>query len=116
MPNNAEDDDDIKQRNEFNERLLKKQKTKQHKEIKEDFNFEDLRLKSRQNYLQKRQEIKLEKLNQKINDEEEMFKNVKLSKKELRELEYQKEILKLGNSFIITTFNNRSRYGRWKLY
>jgi pre-mRNA-splicing factor ATP-dependent RNA helicase DHX16 len=55
----------------------------------------DLREKSRQEYLKKREEQRLELLQQKIQDEELLFDQEELTFKEKQELELNKQVLKL---------------------
>jgi pre-mRNA-splicing factor ATP-dependent RNA helicase DHX16 len=55
----------------------------------------DLREKSRQEYLKKREEQRLELLQQKIQDEELLFAQEELTFKEKQELELNKQVLKL---------------------
>ena len=55
----------------------------------------DLRVRSRQDYLKKREEQRLELLAKKIQDEEMLFKNEELTFKERQELELNKQVLKL---------------------
>lgn len=56
----------------------------------------DLRDRSRQEYLAKRSQQQIELLKLEIAEEERFFKGVKLSKREQRELDYKKEILRLA--------------------
>ncbi|KAK9845793.1 hypothetical protein WJX81_002540 [Elliptochloris bilobata] len=51
---------------------------------------------SRQEYLKKREEGKLQELRQALEDEEALFAGVKLSKKEARELEYKRRVYELA--------------------
>lgn len=51
---------------------------------------------SRQQYLSKREDVKLQEMEDAIRDEEMMFSDVKLSKKEQAELTYKKEVLRLA--------------------
>ncbi|ORX52762.1 hypothetical protein DM01DRAFT_1055755 [Hesseltinella vesiculosa] len=51
---------------------------------------------SRQQYLQKREEQKLELLRQEIEDEEFLFSNTKLTQRERDELEYKKQVYELA--------------------
>ena len=55
----------------------------------------DLRVRSRQDYLKKREEQRLELLSKKIQDEELLFKGEELTFKERQELELNKQVLKL---------------------
>ncbi|KAI8850954.1 P-loop containing nucleoside triphosphate hydrolase protein [Chytridium lagenaria] len=55
----------------------------------------NLRELSRQEYLKKREEIKIQLLEQEINDIEYLFSGEKLSKREMRELEFKKTTLRL---------------------
>ncbi|KAK1296057.1 putative pre-mRNA-splicing factor ATP-dependent RNA helicase [Acorus calamus] len=56
----------------------------------------DLRELSRQEYLKKRQEKKLEELRDYIEDEQYLFEGVKLTESEIRDLRYKKEIFELA--------------------
>ncbi|KAJ3109118.1 hypothetical protein HDU96_007328 [Phlyctochytrium bullatum] len=56
----------------------------------------DLRLVSREKYLEKREDVKLMLLEREIEDEEFLFSGEKLSKREQKELEYKKTALKLA--------------------
>ena len=55
----------------------------------------DLRMRSRQEYLRKREEQRLELLARKVEDEEMLFRGDELTKKERKELELNKQLLKL---------------------
>lgn len=55
-----------------------------------------LRDRSRQEYLAKRSQQQVEILRQEIADEERFFRGQKLSKRERRELEYKKEVLRIA--------------------
>lgn len=55
-----------------------------------------LRERSRQEYLAKRSQQQIELLRQEIRDEERYFRGQKLSKREMRDLEYKKEVLRLA--------------------
>ncbi|TDL17719.1 hypothetical protein BD410DRAFT_539042 [Rickenella mellea] len=55
-----------------------------------------LRERSRQDYLTKRELQQIELLRKEIADEEALFRGSKISKKERRDLEYKKEVLKLA--------------------
>lgn len=55
-----------------------------------------LRDRSRQEYLAKRSQQQIEILRQEIADEERFFRGQKLSKRETRELEYKKEVLRIA--------------------
>lgn len=56
----------------------------------------DLRERSRQEYLRKREEQQLLLLEQKLKDEEFLFQGVELTEKEKRELEYNRQVLQLA--------------------
>ncbi|KAJ2574415.1 hypothetical protein GGH95_003907, partial [Coemansia sp. RSA 1836] len=56
----------------------------------------EIRSRARQEYLKQREEQRLEILRQEIADEEEMFKGQALTDKELKDLEYKKELLRLA--------------------
>lgn len=55
-----------------------------------------LRERSRQEYLAKRSQQQVELLRREIQDEETFFRGVKLTKKEQRELDHKKELLRLA--------------------
>ncbi|KAA8542530.1 hypothetical protein F0562_023682 [Nyssa sinensis] len=61
----------------------------------EQDDLEALRKVSRQEYLKKREEKKLEEIRDDIEDEQYLFEGVKLSEREYRELRYKKEIYEL---------------------
>ncbi|KAH1246480.1 Pre-mRNA-splicing factor ATP-dependent RNA helicase DEAH1 [Glycine max] len=61
----------------------------------EQDDIQSLRKVSRQEYLKKREEKKLEELRDDIEDEQYLFEGVKLSEAEYRELRYKKEIYEL---------------------
>jgi pre-mRNA-splicing factor ATP-dependent RNA helicase DHX16 len=56
----------------------------------------NLRDRSRQEYLAKRSQQQIDLLRLEIAEEERFFKGVKLSKREQRELDYKKEVLRLA--------------------
>lgn len=56
----------------------------------------DLRKFSRQEYLKKREEAKIEDLEAEIEEEERLFAGMALTKKEQADLEYKKEVLRLA--------------------
>ncbi|KAJ3332643.1 hypothetical protein HDU76_013529 [Blyttiomyces sp. JEL0837] len=109
---------DIKDRDELAQRMLEKAQEKT-KKIIEDKNtkaseeaqqrrrlaedkiaaskaLNDIRERSRQQYLGKREDVKILMLEQEIRDEEELFRNEKMSKTERKNLEYKKEVLRLA--------------------
>lgn len=53
---------------------------------------------SRQSYLAKREIQQIELLKKEIQDEEALFRGMKVSKRELRDLDYKKEVLRLAQS------------------
>ncbi|WVQ85385.1 hypothetical protein IAT38_007550 [Cryptococcus sp. DSM 104549] len=57
--------------------------------------LEDLRNRSRQEYLNKRELQQLDLLKLEIEDEKILFRNQKMSKKEIREMEVKKELIRL---------------------
>ncbi|KAG8825819.1 hypothetical protein FRC19_010372 [Serendipita sp. 401] len=113
---------DLRERDEFSERL--KQKEKEHKKkIVEDRSSKtvgateaaarkhlgddlaarvaampSLRERSRQEYLTKRELQQVELLRREIEDDENLFRGMKISNREREELEYKKEVLKLAES------------------
>jgi pre-mRNA-splicing factor ATP-dependent RNA helicase DHX16 len=56
---------------------------------------DDLRLRSRQEYLTKREQQRLDLLKMEIEDEKILFRNQKMSKREEREFEKKKELIKI---------------------
>ncbi|XP_055897569.1 pre-mRNA-splicing factor ATP-dependent RNA helicase DHX16-like isoform X1 [Biomphalaria glabrata] len=107
---------DLKERDEFAKRLRDKDKEKTrntmsksdkraYEEAKKRLKLEqedrkkiipDLRKRSRREYLKKRQADKLEDLEADIAEEEYFFSGAKLTKKEQKDLEYKKTVLKLA--------------------
>jgi pre-mRNA-splicing factor ATP-dependent RNA helicase DHX16 len=102
---------DIRERDELAERLKQKDKssTKKSKTIVTDTTkdstvldmsdahlVKDLRLTSRQAYLGKREQQQLDLLKLEIADNERDFRGAKLTKREIRELEAKKELLRLA--------------------
>ena len=57
--------------------------------------IDDLRLRSRQEYLTKREQQRLDLLRMEIEDEKILFRNQKMSKREEREYEKKKELIKI---------------------
>lgn len=62
---------------------------------KEDYDLEALRKVSRQEYLKKREQKKLDELRDDIEDEQYLFDGVKLTEAEYRELRYKKQMYEL---------------------
>ena len=58
--------------------------------------IEDLRKVSRREYLKKREEVKLDELEQAVEDEEYLFEGEELTEKERAEFEYKKRVLQLA--------------------
>lgn len=111
---------DAKERDEFAERLRQKEKDKQKKVVEDRSSksvgaaeaasrrhlgddlaarvaaMPSLRERSRQEYLTKREIQQVELLRREIQDDENLFHGMKVSKREQRELEYKKEVLKLA--------------------
>jgi pre-mRNA-splicing factor ATP-dependent RNA helicase DHX16 len=58
----------------------------------------DIRDRSRQEYLKLREQQRLELLRQEIQDEAFLFSDQKLSKKEIAQHEYKKEVLRLAEA------------------
>ncbi|KAG0264436.1 hypothetical protein BG011_006795 [Mortierella polycephala] len=109
-----EREQDIKERDEFANRLRNKDDSKT-KKLVEDRSLKSesrrnladdpearkaalpsLRERARQEYLAKREEIQIEKLRLQIRDEEQLFDANELTKKEREDLEYKKELLRLA--------------------
>ena len=61
--------------------------------------YHALRHRSRQEYLTKRSRQQVELLRQEIKDEETLFRGVRMSKRELRELEHKRELLRIAEEF-----------------
>ncbi|OMH85218.1 Pre-mRNA-splicing factor ATP-dependent RNA helicase-like protein cdc28 [Zancudomyces culisetae] len=106
---------DLKEREEFEQRLKERDEkgtkkivedtaTKELKERKKLLNdtekrremVPELRLKARQRYLGVREEQQLELLRREIQEEEYLFSNERLKDKEIKELEYKKNLLRLA--------------------
>ncbi|KAK9476674.1 P-loop containing nucleoside triphosphate hydrolase protein [Lipomyces japonicus] len=56
----------------------------------------DLRIRSRQSYLGRREQKKLEELRQQVKDDETLLRGVKLTEDEHRQVEYNKKILRIA--------------------
>jgi len=110
---------DLKERDEFAERLKKRDKEKtrklaESKKLKKDDQKElttnEKREKSRREYLKMREAQKLEELNEKIIDEE-IFQDENLTQKEKLRHQNDKEVLKLAKQYKeIHEKDNRSRF------
>jgi pre-mRNA-splicing factor ATP-dependent RNA helicase DHX16 len=111
---------DLKERDEFADRLRKKEKEKQKKVVEDRSSktagaaeaavrrhlgddlaarvaaMPSLRERSRQEYLTKRELQQVELLRREIQDDENLFHGMKISRREREELEYKKEVLKLA--------------------
>lgn len=107
---------DLKERDEFSERLKKKDKDKTRSIVEKSDRkaFEEaakrlrleaedrkkivpkLRVESRRDYLAKRKEDKLLELEGDIQDEEYLFSEIKLTDRERKDLKYKKDILELA--------------------
>ncbi|KAJ2232654.1 hypothetical protein GGF40_000367 [Coemansia sp. RSA 1286] len=112
-------DKDAKERDEFAERLKQKdqdstKKLVEDRSTKNDSELQrrrdlandqearrqalpEIRDRARQEYLKMREGQRLELLRQQVADEEEMFRGQKLTEREIRDLEYKKEILRLAD-------------------
>ncbi|KAI3384930.1 hypothetical protein SNEBB_000119 [Seison nebaliae] len=101
---------------EFNERIAKKNRVKSHREKKleeraktearvlpssvdEDDQIEDLRIKSRRDYLKRRRTDKEWELKNRINDEKSMFQGEKLTTHEKLEQQYNEKILRATEEY-----------------
>ncbi|KAF9186489.1 hypothetical protein BGZ50_002421 [Haplosporangium sp. Z 11] len=109
-----EREQDIKERDEFANRLRSKDDSKTKKLVEDRSsksesrrNLADdpearkaalpsLRERARQEYLAKREEVQIEKLRLQIRDEEQLFDANELTRKEREDLEYKKELLRLA--------------------
>ncbi|KAF9281313.1 hypothetical protein BGZ68_006724 [Mortierella alpina] len=109
-----EREQDIKERDEFANRLRNKDDTKTKKLVEDRSSKADsrrnladdqearkaalpsLRERARQEYLAKREGLQIEKLRLQIRDEEMLFDADELTRKEREELEYKKELLRLA--------------------
>ncbi|KAI9263728.1 P-loop containing nucleoside triphosphate hydrolase protein, partial [Sporodiniella umbellata] len=111
---------DIKERDELSQRLKDKDKSKTKKTIEDRSAKEgseafkrrnladdkearqqalpELRIRSNQNYLKLREEQQLVLLEKEIEDEERFFSGQKMTKRETRDLEYKKEVLRLAKA------------------
>lgn len=112
MENEDEIDRDLRERDEFSERLREKdlkriqedhdrkyseQKDRLEKErLAKKEELPSLRERSRFEYLRKREEQKLLLLEKEIEDEEELFRGEKMTKRETQELEKKKTLLRLA--------------------
>lgn len=105
-----EDDDDIRERDAFAERLRKRDRGEvsgeDHEESTvpatveppDDTTIERLRDLSRRTYLKKRETQELEKLRQEIDDEKELFKNEDLTLREKRDMALKEELYRLAST------------------
>lgn len=95
---NSEEDRD--ERDAFAERLRQRDKNRDHiAKSRPEIATADigsLRNKSRQVYLAQRSTQQLALLRQQVQDDEEFFRNVKMTKRERAEVEYNKEVLRLA--------------------
>lgn len=111
---------DLKERDEFSERLRQREKDKQKKVVEDrssksagaaeaaarrqlandpqarDAAMPSLRIRSRQEYLTKRELQQVELLRREIQDEENMFRGMKITERERAQLEHKKEVLRLA--------------------
>lgn len=111
---------DLKERDEFSERLRQREKDKQKKVVEDrssksagaaeaaarrqlandpqarDAAMPILRIRSRQEYLTKRELQQVELLRREIQDEENMFRGMKITERERAQLEHKKEVLRLA--------------------
>lgn len=71
------------------------EEAKRRSKAMEEDDLEKIRLYSRQEYLKKREDKKLEELRDEIEDEQYLFEGVRLTEAEQRELRYKKEIYEL---------------------
>ena len=116
-----ERDQDLKERDEFHQRLLKKDKDKQamrsvaHKSEKKAFEeaakrlhqetldrdkiLPRLRIESRRKYLEKREVDKVQELEDDILDDEFLFGQEELTEREKRDRDYKKNVLELAKQY-----------------
>lgn len=106
MPGSIEELEELKdlhERDLFAQRLAQKDKKEQH--TYEDHNHDkntsaslgELRIRSRQSYLEKREVQQVELLKIAIKDEEELFEDVPLTRQELSDLSYKKKVAELAS-------------------
>ncbi|XP_078489439.1 pre-mRNA-splicing factor ATP-dependent RNA helicase DHX16-like [Ciona intestinalis] len=112
---------DLKERDEFSKRMKEKdeaktrkivdaQKVKNERDI-ENIPIEDLRKKSRREYLKMREEVKMQELVDDIKDEEYLFDNEEITEKEKRDLEYKKKVRDVALHYKeISKNDRRGRY------
>ncbi|KAF9905756.1 hypothetical protein BX616_000931 [Lobosporangium transversale] len=109
-----EREEDIRERDEFANRLRNKDESKTKKLVEDRSSKTDsrrnladdpearkaalptLRERARQEYLAKREGLQIEKLRMQIRDEEQLFDLNELTRKEREDLEYKKELLRLA--------------------
>merc|ERR1712157_11891 len=104
---------DQEERDAFARRILEKDKARTRNKITENVDaknisepnkpteqeFYDLRIKSRQDYLKKREQQKIEELEQEIKDNEYLFKGQTLTKREKKDQKRRKEILAYSKAY-----------------
>ncbi|KAK9669170.1 hypothetical protein RND81_13G113200 [Saponaria officinalis] len=76
----------------------------------EQDDLSELRKVSRQEYLKKREEKKLDELRDEVEDEQYLFKDIELTEAERREYRYKKEILELVDKGRAEDASERSEY------
>ena len=112
----SDDEKEIKARNEFSERLKKRDQEKTRKIMSKsdkkaaeeamkrlhmessnkEIDFANLRKISRREYMGKRQKDKIEDLEMELEDEKYIFGDVKLTKREKVDVQYKEQVLHLG--------------------
>ena len=112
----SEEEKELKARNEFSERLKKRDQEKTRKIMSKsdkkaaeealkrlnmessnkEINFDNLRKISRREYMVKRQKDKFEDLEMELEDEKYIFGDSKLTKRETIDLQYKEKVLHLG--------------------
>ncbi|KAL7673714.1 hypothetical protein ACOME3_008566 [Neoechinorhynchus agilis] len=129
MPSSEKDDPeaerlrDIKERDEFVRRLDERDRARTKRRARPDSGRElalrsewqdqipDMRKKSRREYLKKREVDKLEDLEAALHDEEILFDQSELTRRERERIDYEKEMLSLAQRYAeAREFQQRSRY------
>ncbi|KAG0364829.1 hypothetical protein BGZ54_007117 [Gamsiella multidivaricata] len=124
-----EREQDMKERDEFANRLRNKDEGKTKKLVEDRSSKSDsrrnladdpearkaalpsIRERARQEYLAKREELQIEKLRMQVRDEEQLFNINELTKKEREDLEYKKELLRLAEE----RMNINDRYDGYQM-
>ncbi|KAK9451803.1 P-loop containing nucleoside triphosphate hydrolase protein [Limtongia smithiae] len=96
---------DIEERDKFAQELLERDRQRSRNGVSGDFrrappptdvNMSNLRIRSREVYLKGRESKKLEELRQQVKDDEILAKSMRLTRNEIEEMEYNKELLRIA--------------------